>query len=142
MTLVRFKNPNHKNYFPSILDSFLNDDFFNLEKNVFSPATNVKETEHDFKLEILAPGFEKEHFNIALENGTISISAELKEESEKTDEKMTRKEFQIQAFKRSFTLPENIDEDQISANYKQGVLHVTLPKMATKEIAAKKISIN
>jgi HSP20 family protein len=142
MTLVRFKNNTHRNYFPSIFDSFFNEEFFTPEKRAFVPATNVRETEAAYHLDLIAPGFEKEHFNITIENGMLQIGAEVKSENVEQDKAYTRKEYYFQSFKRTFSLPENIDEGGIQAKYENGILKIELPKMATKALASKTININ
>ena len=122
--------------FPSLFDDFLTRDFFNLpNRGTFSrnsiPAVNVKETDVAFELEMAAPGMEKTDFKIELEHHTLVISAqrENKTEEKSDDEKYSRKEFSYQSFKRAFHLPENtVNDAEISANYKDGILHILVPK--------------
>ena len=124
MGLVRF-NPN--------LVNRVFDDFFNTvpTRQTFRgtlPAVNVKETEDDFQLELAVPGLKKEDFNVKVEEGVLTISAERKsDETEKTDG-YTRREFRYSNFTRRFTLPESADDNAISAAYTDGILAVTLPK--------------
>ncbi len=94
------------------------------------PAVNVKEDERSYQIDIAAPGLSKEDFNVALENDVLSISAESKKEEEQTETNYTRKEFAYSEFRRTFSLPENkVDVDAVSANYRDGVLSITLPKL-------------
>ena len=92
-------------------------------------------------LEVIAPGFQKEDFKINLDNNTLTISAEKKEEKENQNEKFIRKEYKQQSFKRSFTIDENIDAENISAKYVNGVLTLNLAKKQEVKPQIKEISI-
>ncbi len=110
-------------------DRLFNDEFFTIGK---LPAVNVVDNDKSFNLEVAVPGMKKEDFHIDISNGMIIISAEHKEESEKKEKNYTRKEFSCESFERMFTLPENVNEIEIDAAYKDGILFITIPK---KEIA-------
>lgn len=130
---IKLKNMNtlKRNYgfaFPALIDEFLKPEFHGLQPlGMKIPAVNIKENEDGFALEMMAPGLKKSDFNLELNQNTLTISVESKKTETEKSEKFTRREFQINAFKRSFTLPENIEENQISANYEDGILHVSLP---------------
>jgi HSP20 family protein len=126
-------------FFPQ-LPSIIQDEFKAGRFNQYA-SVNVKENEQAYVLELVAPGLEKEDFKINLENNMLTISAEKKEETEKPNEKQIRKEFKIQSFKRSFTVDENIDAENISAKYVNGVLTLNLPKKVEVKEAAKQIAI-
>lgn len=117
----------------NLFDRFFNNDVFNPDfstTNTTLPSVNIKETEDKFEVEVAAPGFEKKDFNIELNNRELSISSEKKEENEqKEGTRYTRREFSYQSFKRTFTLPNTIASEQISAKYKDGVLRVEIPKL-------------
>lgn len=100
-----------------------------------TPAANVKESAEKFRIELAAPGMEKTDFVIKAEDGVLIISSEKKREEVQENEKFTRKEFSYHAFSRSFTIPENVDEEGIKAAYENGILSVELPKkvVETKE---------
>jgi len=93
------------------------------------PATNVKETESEFMLQLLIPGWNKKDVKIEINKNLITISGE-KEEKE---EDFIRKEFKMSAFERSFQLPKDINFDKISAEQKDGVLSVIIPKDLEKK---------
>tara|TARA_R110002124_G_scaffold227889_2_gene393273 strand:+ start:22958 stop:23389 length:432 start_codon:yes stop_codon:yes gene_type:complete len=118
--------------FPSIWDSFYNDDFFSvpdmLKPGTTAPAINIRNNEDDFLVEMAIPGMKKEDFKIDLDNNVLTISSEEKSEQEETQDNYTRKEFNYSSFKRSFTLPETVDGDKIEAKYEAGVLGITIPK--------------
>ncbi len=92
------------------------------------PAVNIYEEEDRFILEFAVPGMDKSDFKINLEEQVLTVSSEHKEENEKQKTNTTRKEFSYNGFSRSFTLPENIDTNKIKADYKDGILKITLPK--------------
>lgn len=95
------------------------------KSNVTVPAVNIKSDENNFTLELAAPGYQKEDFKIEVENNFLKISSE--KATEETKEKFSHREFKFADFKRVFTLSKNIDSTNITANYEQGILTVTLP---------------
>lgn len=130
-------------FFPTFFSSYLNDDMFNfVEGNL--PATNVSENEKAFNIELSIPGFKKDDIKIEIEKNVLKISAqnEVKSEERDENEKVLRQEFKASSFSRSFTIPENIDTENIAATQKDGVLQVTLPKLdKALEDKVKKIEI-
>ncbi|TXE19853.1 Hsp20/alpha crystallin family protein [Psychroflexus gondwanensis] len=115
----------------SLMDRFFNADKFHRdfsETNSSSPLVNIKQAEDKYSVEMSVPGFDKNDFNIELNENELIISSEKEENKEQEGEKYTRKEFSYQSFRRSFTLPETVDGDKISAQYKDGVLYVDIPK--------------
>ena len=83
---------------------------------------NIKDTKDAYNIEVAAPGFAKDSFNVKVEDNILTISAEAKDEKLEEGEKFTRKEFSYSTFKRSFTLPKTIVADKIVANYDNGIL--------------------
>lgn len=126
MSLVKRNNV----IFPSLMNDIFNPDWFggmeNSNKNM--PAVNIIENDNDFVLELSAPGFKKDDFNIELDNDLLTISSEVKTENQVKEEKFTKKEFSYNSFKRTFTLPETIDEGKINAVYENGILKLVIPK--------------
>ncbi len=116
--------------FPSFVNEFFKPDWFGgIEKYAQPvPAVNIRENEKDFSVELAVPGLKKEDFNVEVDQSVMTISAEVKHDSEQTRENFTRREFSYSSFKRSFSLPESVAEDQINAAYTDGVLKLTLPK--------------
>lgn len=109
------------------------------------PAVNVKENSNEFRIEVAAPGMNKEDFKVNYDNGLLTISSEHKNEiEEKEGEKVTRHEFNYKSFQRSFTVAEDvIKAEKIAANYKNGILYITLPKREeVKPKPAKEIHIS
>lgn len=124
MNLVRF----NRHPFYSGLMNGMEDDFSNFKRNCNVPAVNIQEDEKHFILEFAVPGMKKDDFKINLENQILTISSEIKEENEENKVNYTRKEFVYNSFSRSFTLPKNIVADKIKADYKDGILHISIPK--------------
>jgi HSP20 family protein len=147
MVQIKFNKPIGKDF------NNLFEDFFNsfpatvadeatslLRKN--SVPVNIKESSAAYKLEVIAPGFEKADFKVNLENNLLTVSAERKAETKDENEKQVRKEFNYSSFKRSFTIDDKIDAAAIEAAYNNGVLQLNLPKKAEVNTSAKKIIIN
>lgn len=118
------------NYIPSIFDDFLNTDiardFFSNERS--TPAVNVSEDENKFTIEVAAPGLDKKDFKVNVENNVLTISSEKEDKKEDEGKNYMRREFSYTSFNRSFTLPDNVDDDKIKATHKDGVLNVEVPK--------------
>ena len=131
------------NLFDDLLTDFpvlFRDDFNKLQTPQKVPV-NVMEMELAYKLEVIAPGFEKSDFKITLDKDVLTISAEHKEISKEQKEKAIRKEFMIKSFKRSFTIDQSINAKEIDAQYVNGVLTVQLPKKQEEKKITAEISI-
>jgi HSP20 family protein len=137
MTLMKVTRPKPVlNPFDQLFNGFFNDEF--LSNTQFTvPSVNVKETEKDYVIEVAAPGMKKKDFHINVENDVLTISADQEVKNEEKTDNYIKKEFSYSQFSRSFTLPEIVNQDQILAKYKDGVLEVSLPK--SEEALAKKI---
>ena len=126
MNLVRKTTP----WFPSLLDDFITRDLgvdFAPRRQAV-PAVNISETDTAFTLALAAPGKTRKDFQIELDEHILSISSDAQTENESTHENYSRKEFSYESFQRSFRLPETVNTHHIQANYKEGILTVTLPK--------------
>jgi HSP20 family protein len=121
-------------------DFFDTEKFFDSDwlKNRTLPAVNVKETDKNYEIEVAAPGRTKNDFNISAENGVLTISSEKSEEMESQENDYTRKEFSYSSFSRSFTLPDNANEDEIKANYANGILKLEVAKKVLSQPKVKK----
>jgi HSP20 family protein len=98
------------------------------------PALNIKENDDNFEIELAAPGFAKKDFEITIEDGCLNIAAENEHSKEEKDENYTRREFKYNSFTRSLQLPESVKQEEIKANYNDGILSF---KVAKKEEARK-----
>jgi HSP20 family protein len=146
MTLIKFKNDrlNAPSLFNSLMDDFFNTDFPVMPRmSAQVPPVNVKETPEAFHLELAVPGLYKEHVDINLDGNLLTISGKHEEKSNEEKEKYTRREFSFSSFSRTFTLPENVNAEKISAELKDGVLKVNLPKMEeAKQKGPKSIQVS
>ena len=127
-----------------LFDDFFDDDFFprheffsKKERNLMK--TDIKEKKDKFILEIDLPGFEKDRINISLEKGYLNIHAKVnKEEKKDDDEKFVRRERFFGECSRSFYVGEDIKEEEIHAEFKNGILRIEIPKKeaisGTKEV--------
>lgn len=143
MSLIKW-NP-ETSFFPSLstwMDDFFPENGFKpAVKGISIPAVNVTESKSAFKLNIAAPGFKKEDFKLEVKNDYLTISGESSAEKEDKDETFTRREYAYSTFSRSFGLPENVKSDEITAQYADGVLKVTLPKKKADEKPVQQISV-
>lgn len=126
---------------PDVMQSLFADELFKpMAQSNFVPAVNIEENEAQYTIHLMAPGFEKEQFNIQVDDNKLTITAELKNETEKAEPNFTVREFRTQSFTRTFTLPKNkINGELISANYKNGLLVVALPKLEEAKPKAPKV---
>lgn len=106
-----------------------------------SVPVNIKETDKNYSIEIVAPGFEKTDFKVSVEQQLLTISAEKKNETKEEKEKQIRKEYSYRSFTRSFTLDEKMDGTNVDAKYVNGVLTLNLPKKEEVKPAVKEINI-
>lgn len=107
------------------------------------PSTNVVETKENFRVELAAPGLEKNDFSLKVEKNHLLVKGEKADQEAREGEKFTRREFNYTAFERSFRLPKTVDSEGITATYQDGILSVTLPKKEeAKEKPAKAINIS
>ena len=94
----------------------------------WAPAVDVKEDENNFYVIAELPGISKEDMHVEVENNRLSIRGERKFEKQEEKENFHFVERSYGSFFRSFTLPRNVNPDAIEAEYKDGVLSLTLPK--------------
>lgn len=98
------------------------------------PATNIIEGNDTFVIELAAPGMKKEDFRLEMENNVLSIVFEKKEE-EKTEGEYLQREFHMDEFTRSFTMPKIADVENIKARYDNGILYVSIPKIEKAKLS-------
>lgn len=121
------------------------------ERSFFSPRTfeafeafktDIKDEGDKFVLEAELPGFDKSDIDIDLRDGTLTIKAEHSDSNDKNDKEgnYIRRERSYGSFSRSFDVT-NIDENAIGAEFKNGILELTLPKKEDKEEPIRKIEI-
>lgn len=133
MTLIKSKFP----AWPELSDFFEDEWFKGRINGDWSPAVNVVDNKDNYEVEMAAPGFNKSDFNVSVQNGLLTIEAKTEKEEEEKKKNYTRKEFTSKSFSKSFTLPEDVTEDDIEAKYEDGVLKMTLKK-TEKQLPPKK----
>jgi HSP20 family protein len=108
----------------------------------YKPATNVREDEKNYNLELALPGFSKEEISIKFEDEVLTITAGRQPKEDEKGPKYTWNEFGYKSkYERSFQLPETVNADNISASFENGILLVTLPKKETQPTTLKQITI-
>ena len=123
------------NEFPSAVSKAVREDVLHY------PPVNIIDKTALYSVELSAPGYEKADFNVKLDNNILTVSTEQKEETVVENEKTIRKEFTAKSFKRSFTLNEKIETENIVARYENGILKIDLPKKENAFAGAKDINI-
>jgi len=133
MNLVRFENPRYnvnRSLVDELFNNFLKNDYHeNYVNNCgTSPATNVFETEKEFKIEVLLPGFAKEDLQLNVHQNVLTVKVEKEKEESKEEYKYTHREFDAVNFEKKYRLPKSVDADKISAKFENGILNIELPK--------------
>lgn len=106
---------------------------------VWAPALDISERKDAYVVTVEVPGVKQDDIDITLEDGLLTISGERKQVQESSDEQFHRVERRYGAFRRSITLPSQVQADAIEASYENGVLEVLLPK--AEEAKPKKITV-
>ena len=140
MNLVKKQTP----WFPSLLDELFHSSW-NIEVPALNqlPPVNIIENDRDFLVSLAVPGKTKDDFEIAIDNGILSLATKEKKEKVLEKGKFKRKEFDFNYFKRTFIIPDSVDSSNIDCHYKNGVLQLTLPKYEEAQPQPRKlISVN
>ncbi|EJL71615.1 Hsp20/alpha crystallin family protein [Chryseobacterium populi] len=124
-----------------VIEEFWNKDGFLDESMKMEPSINIIDRNGVYKIKVSAPGFKKKDFKVAVEDGSLIISAEKSIEKKEEKENFVRKEFSAFSFSRSFRLPENITLGHIKSNYKNGLLNITISKTNLDKREVKEIKI-
>ena len=122
-------------WFPTVFDEFLNTDFMP-RANSTAPAVNVKEDENSYTMELAAPGIKKEYCRVSIDDeGNLCIAIENKMEHKEGDKKhhYLRREFSYSNYEQTYTLPEDVEKNNIAAKVENGILTITLPKVKKEE---------
>ena len=122
-------------WFPTVFDDFFNNDLVS-HNQVTAPAVNVKESPEAYTMEVAAPGMKKEYCRVHInDDGNLSVAIENKMEHKDEDKKQhyLRREFSYTNYQQNYTLPDNVDRDNIAASVEHGILTITLPKVKKEE---------
>lgn len=126
MNLIRreFTMPDLLNvdrWFDDILDGGFTD-------STALPAVDVRETEDSYLMEVELPGLTEKDVDVKLENNLLTVSSKKEEKKEEKKNGYVLRERKSRAFARSFVLPDEVDREKISAEFKNGVLSLAFPK--------------
>ena len=129
----------HQSWLPTMFDDFFDNEWMK-RTNATAPAINVIETDTEYKVEVAAPGMNKEDFNVHVdENNNLVIAMEKKccckdkEECKEKKSRYLRREFSYTKFQQTLILPEDVVKDHINASMCDGVLCIELPRKAPEE---------
>ncbi len=106
-----------------------------------TPAVDIVEKDNAYEMTADLPGFDEKNIDVNVANGTLTIKGEKKEEKEEKKKDYYLQERHFGSFRRSFHVPEGVDANKIEAQFKKGVLTVTMPKTAEAQKPAKKIEV-
>jgi HSP20 family protein len=127
------------------LNRWFDDDFWGFHgvRDPYGVPVNIRETDKTYELELVAPGLEKEDFQLNFTNDVLTISFDHKEDStvSRENQRWLRKEYRKQSFMRTFNVDETVDVDKAVARYEKGVLLVTLPKKDHAQRVSRTINI-
>ena len=111
-----------------LFDDFFNDDDFFSKRQPSLMKTDIREKKDKYLIDIDLPGFEKENIKLTLNNGYLEISAKVEKEENGDEEKMVRQERFYGECSRSFYVGDEIEEKDINAEFKNGILKIEIPK--------------
>lgn len=127
-------------WFPTVFDDFFDTALNTRNNTCTAPAVNVREDATAYTMEVAVPGIKKEFCRVSLDDeGNLKLSIENKLEHKEADKEQPRhhylrREFSYCNYQQSYTLPEDVDKEHISAKVEDGVLTVVLPKTKKEEV--------
>jgi HSP20 family protein len=106
------------------------------------PIVDITETDTTYLINVEIPGVSKEDVKVSIEDGMVTMRGERKQEKVAKDKKFHRIERSYGSFMRSFRLPEDVDEAGVKAEFKDGMINVTLPKSGKSKAKSIEVSIS
>lgn len=134
MTLIKYSQPGRDVFgkrFSDIMDEFFTDAVAN-RRNSFAPSIDISENDKQYLIDVEIPGVNKDEIDLNIENNVLTISGERKFEKKEDNKQYHRVESHYGTFSRSFTLPENVNNESIQASYNNGILLITVDKSEQK----------
>ena len=122
--------------FDDVLDAFFGRPLRASSRNMnYStvPKANVVKTQEGYSIELAAPGYSRDDFDINVSNGNLTVSSAVAIANDEEPGAYTTREYSYTTFSRSWSLPENVNSNNISARYDAGILNVSVPLEAEKE---------
>jgi len=144
MTLLRFEPMRDFDYLNTQIQRFF-DEFpsFNISsKDSFSPKIDISENDKQIIIDAEIPGVTKDNLKITLQDNILTIEGEKKKVTEEKEKTFYREERSYGKFKRSFTLPVEVNSDNVDAKFENGMLQVKLDKIEAKEKKERIIELN
>jgi HSP20 family protein len=148
-TLRRTEQPtvwSERSVFPNLFDEFLTEwpfrSAFRETARSWTPAVDILEKDGNLILRAELPGVNEKEIDLKLEGNVLTLRGERKLEDEQENNNYHRRESFYGTFSRSFTLPETVDRDHIKADYKSGVLTVTIPQRPEVKPREIPVSVN
>ncbi|KJV55779.1 hsp20/alpha crystallin family protein [Orientia chuto str. Dubai] len=138
------RNNVRHDYLSNVLSDFLNE-FSSFPSSLFyedkslSPRLDISETDTEYNLEIELPGVKQQDVDLKIDNNVLTIQGHKGEQSEEKEKNYCMRERYYGSFKRSISLPSNIDENNIGATFNHGILHIKIAKKEQNK--ARKIEI-
>ena len=133
------------NLFQNSLRRFFDDNFWETDTPVptGNVPVNVRETEQQYEMDVIAPGCRKEDFNVRIEDNILTVSLNHKEDRQEQDKNAgwVRNEYLQRSFSRTFTLDETVDVNKVNATYADGILRLTLQKNEKAKRPSRNIDI-
>ena len=148
MTLIKSSNqmPLQRNRMFPVINDLFNEIFENSISPDFRkwniPAVNIMNFDNRYELHLAAPGLKKEDFKINVEGDQLTIFVSKEEESNEIQGDYSRREFQFSTFTRKFTLPEDVNQDEIKATYENGIMLINLPRLAEVKMKSREIKLS
>ncbi|MCU0373606.1 MAG: Hsp20/alpha crystallin family protein [Ignavibacteria bacterium] len=142
MNLIKFKRDSDiiNDAFKTFFDSpFFRGDVY--DASSFTPRTRITEDKDNFYINLEMPGIPKENVKIEVENNMLSVKGEKKSQTKSEEHNLIMNEIVYGEFCRTFTLSKDIKVDDISAEFKDGMLNVTLPKVEEAKPVVKQIEV-
>ena len=141
MTTMLQLVPRRQRFLPFVPEIDIFDRFFDLDlptlfegEEMINPHFDISETEKGYVISGEIPGIDDKDLNVTFTDGIITIKGEKKKETEEKEENYHRIERHYGSFQRSFRVPDKVKMDELDANYKDGVLKLTLPKAEVNEV--------
>jgi HSP20 family protein len=132
------------NLVPSVFSDFFDmDKFFadvpKWDEDTWLPAVNIKEHDKNYEIDLAIPGMHKEDIKMEIEDHTLCVSAEREEEKEEEKKSFLRREYKYNSFNRTFSLPDNANEEAISSHYENGILKIEVAKKESEAKSNRKV---
>ena len=140
---VRPKRAGSRDEFENLFDNFFSRVSFSpitaTQSSSLNPRVDIRDSSNSIDLTFALPGLKKENINVSIKDKVLTVSSVQKVENEVKDEGYVRREIQSGSFSRSFTLPDTVNVEKISADYEDGLLNIRLEKL--EEVKPKQVEV-